>query len=209
MPIRFMLLLLATLPASVGAAAPNNLPGNMAAALAQAGIPESEVGVYVHDLTLDREVLSFGAERALNPASAMKLLTTFAALELLGPAYTWKTEAWLDGTLDGDRLNGNLVLKGYGDPKFNIESLWLFLRDLRNRAMRDIGGDLVLDRSFFAIDNHDPALFDNEPSRPYKRRRGRAADQLQDIPVPVRAGRNRTKSRHLLRTGPAADACGE
>jgi len=167
MSIRFLLLLLAVLPASVGVTAASDPPGNMAAALAQAGIPENEVGIYVHDLTADRDVLSLGADRPLNPASAMKLLTTFAALELLGPAYTWKTEAWLDGTLDGDRLNGNLVLKGYGDPKFNIESLWLFLRDLRNRGMRDIGGDLVLDRSFFAIDNHDPALFDNEPSRPY------------------------------------------
>ena len=167
MPIRFMFLLLAFLPTGVYATALNNLPGSVAAALALAGIPESAVGIYVHDLTSDREVLSFGADKALNPASTMKLLTTFAALELLGPAYTWKTEAWLDGTLDGDRLNGNLVLKGYGDPKLSMESLWLFLRDLRNRGMRDIEGDVLLDRSFFAIDSHDPALFDNEPSRPY------------------------------------------
>ena len=165
--IRFLLLLLAALPASVCGTPLNVLPENMAAALARAGIPESAVGVFVQDLTTDREVLSFEADRALNPASAMKLLTTFAALELLGPAHTWKTEAWLDGTLDGDRLNGNLILKGYGDPKFSIENLWLFLRDLRNRGLRDIGGDLLLDRSFFAIDHHDPGLFDNEPSRPY------------------------------------------
>ncbi len=164
---RFILLLIAIIPATVCATALDRLPESMAEALAQAGVSESDVGVYVHDLASDREVLSFGADRALNPASTMKLLTTFAALELLGPAYTWKTEAWLDGTLDGDRLNGNLVLKGYGDPKFSMESLWLFLRDLRNRGMRDITGDLLLDRSFFAIDPHDPALFDNEPSRPY------------------------------------------
>lgn len=164
---RIMLLLLAALPASACATAPDRLPENIAVALAQAGIPESEVGVYVHDLTGDREVLSFGADRPLNPASAMKLLTTFAALELLGPAHTWKTEAWLDGALSGERLDGNLVLKGYGDPKFSMENLWLFLRDLRSRGLREIGGDLLLDRSFFAIDEHDPALFDNEPSRPY------------------------------------------
>ncbi len=164
---RLLALLITAVPASVCATALENLPGNIGAALAQAGIPESEVGVYVHDLTGDQEVLSFRADRPLNPASAMKLLTTFSALELLGPAYTWKTEAWLDGALDGDRLDGNLVLKGYGDPKFSLERLWLFLRDLRNRGLRDIGGDLVLDRSFFAIENHDPALFDNEPARPY------------------------------------------
>jgi len=164
---RILFLLLALLPASAYATALDRLPENLAAALAQAGIPESEVGVYVHDLTGDREVLSFGADRPLNPASAIKLLTTFAALELLGPAHTWKTEAWLDGTLGADRLDGNLILKGYGDPKFSMESLWLFLRELRSRGLREIGGDLLLDRSFFAIDSHDPALFDNEPSRPY------------------------------------------
>jgi len=169
MPVvaRIFFLLLAALPARVCVAAPNDLPANVAVALIQAGIPESDVGLYVHDLTADREVLSIGADRALNPASAMKLLTTFAALEQLGPAYTWKTEAWLDGSLDGDRLNGKLILKGYGDPKFDLESVWMFLRDLRNRGLRDIAGDLLLDRSFFSIEKHDPALFDNDPSRPY------------------------------------------
>ena len=155
---RILFLLLALLPASAYATALDRLPENLAAALAQAGIPESEVGVYVHDLTGDREVLSFGADRPLNPASAIKLLTTFAALELLGPAHTWKTEAWLDGTLAADRLDGNLILKGYGDPKFSMESLWLFLRELRSRGLREIGGDLLLDRSYFAIDSHGRVL---------------------------------------------------
>ena len=165
--LRLLFLLLAILPAGVHATARDNLPASVAAALAQAGVPESEVGIYVQDLVSDREVLSFGADKALNPASTMKLLTTFAALELLGPAYAWKTEAWLDGSLEGDRLDGNLVLKGYGDPKFGMENLWLLLRELRNRGLREIGGDMIVDRSFFAIENHDPALFDNEPSRPY------------------------------------------
>ncbi len=164
---RIMFLLLAALSASACATAPNRLPENVAVALVQADIPENEVGVYVHDLTGDRAVLSFGADRPLNPGSAMKLLTTFAALELLGPAHTWKTEAWLDGALSGDRLDGDLVWKGYDVPKLSVENLWLFLRDLRSRGLREIGGDLPLDRSFFAIDEHDPALFDNEPSRPY------------------------------------------
>ena len=84
-----------------------------------------------------------------------------------GPAYTWKTESWLDGNLNEGRLDGNLVLKGYGDPKFNLESLLLFVRDLRNRGLREINGDLVLDRSFFSVEAHDPGQFDNEPTRPY------------------------------------------
>lgn len=159
--------LLAALPALVWAAPHDRLPKPVAAALAQAGVPESQVGAYVFDLSADRPVLEVSPDRAMNPASVIKLVTTFAALEILGPSYTWKTEARLDGSLNGDRLDGNLVLKGYGDPKFNLESLLLFLRELRNRGLREINGDLVLDRSFFAVEAHDPAMFDNEPTRPY------------------------------------------
>lgn len=159
--------LLAVLPSSVCAAPNGRLPKPVAAALAQAGVPENQVGAYVHDLSTDQPALEVSADRAMNPASVMKLVTTFAALEILGPSYTWKTESWLDGNLNGDRLDGNLVLKGYGDPKFNLESLLLFVRDLRNRGLREINGDLVLDRSFFSVEAHDPGQFDNEPTRPY------------------------------------------
>lgn len=159
-------LLLAIQPANGTEPSPS-LPASLTSALAAAGIPASDIGLYVQNLSRDREVLSYGADRAMNPASVMKLVTTFAALELLGPAYKWKTEAWIDGRMEGDRLVGNLVIKGYGDPKFDLESLWLFLRELRHRGLRVIDGDLLLDRSYFAIDPHDPGLFDNEPARPY------------------------------------------
>ncbi len=159
--------LFAVLPTWVCAAPIDRMPKPVAAALAQAGVPENQVGAYVHDLSADQPALEISADRAMNPASVMKLVTTFAALEILGPSYTWKTESWIDGNLSGDRLDGNLVLKGYGDPKFNLESLLLFVRDLRNRGLREIDGDLVLDRSFFSVEAHDPAQFDNEPTRPY------------------------------------------
>ena len=164
---RFLALLAVAFPCWLFAASVDRLPRPVAEALAQAGVPENHVGAYVVDLASEQPLLEVAPDRAMNPASVMKLLTTFAALEVLGPSYTWKTEAYLDGTLDGGRLEGNLVLKGYGDPKFNLESLLLFLRDLRHRGLREISGDLVLDRSFFAVQPHDPALFDNEPIRPY------------------------------------------
>ena len=90
----------------------------------------------------------------------MKLVTTYAALELLGPAYRWKTEAYLDGD--------DLVLKGYGDPKLNYESFWMLLRNLRARGVREIRGDMVLDRSYFAA---SPARADRRPGVPALQRR--------------------------------------
>jgi D-alanyl-D-alanine carboxypeptidase/D-alanyl-D-alanine-endopeptidase (penicillin-binding protein 4) len=143
------------------------LPAPLREALASAGVPASAVGVYIQEVGAAQPLVEHNADRAMNPASAMKLLTTLAGLELLGPNYTWRTEAWLDGTLSGDVLQGNLMLKGYGDPKLTIEDLWLFLRELRARGLREIRGDLVLDRSFFAVEPTDPAQFDNDPTRPY------------------------------------------
>ncbi|MBO6228787.1 MAG: D-alanyl-D-alanine carboxypeptidase, partial [Shewanella sp.] len=90
------------------------------------------------------------ADVLINPASTMKLVTTYAALELLGPAFQWKTEFFTDGTLKDGVLDGNLYLKGGGDPKLNMERLWLLLRDLRANGVRHISGDLILDRSHFA-----------------------------------------------------------
>ncbi len=78
------------------------------------------------------------ADVLINPASTMKLVTTYAALELLGPAFQWKTEFFTDGTLKDGVLDGNLYLKGGGDPKLNMERLWLLLRDLRANGVRHI-----------------------------------------------------------------------
>jgi len=143
------------------------LPAPLREALLTAGVPPSAVGVYIHEVGAARPLLEFNANRPMNPASTMKLLTTLAGLELLGPNFTWRTDAWLEGTLAGDVLQGNLILKGYGDPKLTIEDLWLFLGELRSRGLREIRGDLVLDRTFFAVEPIDPAQFDNDPTRPY------------------------------------------
>ena len=159
-------LLPASWPSRAHAQAPR-LPEPVARALAQAGIPESATAFYVHEIGAERPLLAAGAERAMNPASTIKLVTTYAALELLGPAFQWVTDAHAEGGLNGTVLTGDLVLKGRGDPKLTLESFWLLLRALRNRGISEIRGDLVLDRSYFAPNNHDPARFDDQPVRPY------------------------------------------
>ncbi len=144
-----------------------NLPESVLDALKRAHIPPGSVGVVVQEESANRPIISVNADVAMNPASTMKLLTTLSALETLGPAYRWKTEAYLDGKLENGVLRGNLVFKGYGDPKFTVEQFWLWLRELRQRGLREIRGDIVLDHSFFAPLTHDPAEFDNDPTRAY------------------------------------------
>ncbi len=157
----------ALLPPAPAAAQSARLPTPVAQALARAGIPETSAAVYVHEIGAGQPILTHGAERPLNPASTMKLVTTYAALEMLGPAYAWNTEVYATGSLLQDTLMGDLILKGYGDPKFTQEDFWLLLKNLRARGIREIRGNLVLDHSYFDATGYDPARFDDQPTRPY------------------------------------------
>ena len=157
-------LLLALLPPT---AAARGLPKPVAEALRAAAVPASAVAIVVQEVGAARASLSLNAGAPMNPASVMKLFTTLAALELLGPAYRWKTEAYLEGPLKDGVLQGNLVLKGYGDPRLDYERFWMLLRALRGKGLREVRGDLVLDRGFFAPGNGDPGDFDGEALRPY------------------------------------------
>jgi D-alanyl-D-alanine carboxypeptidase/D-alanyl-D-alanine-endopeptidase (penicillin-binding protein 4) len=144
------------------------LPGGVARAFSAAGIPLSGVSVVVREAGQPSPLFTHDADRAVNPASVMKLVTTYAALDLLGRDYRWKTEAYLSGKLDASgTLHGDLILKGYGDPKITIEQWRAFMADLRARGLNRVTGDLVLDRSWFKLPEHDPAAFDAEPLRPY------------------------------------------
>ena len=145
----------------------STLPEPVSAALKHAHIPLSSVSIVVQQTGAAKPLVSLNADRAINPASTMKLLTTIAALETLGPAYRWKTEAYLDGKLENGVLNGDLVFKGYGDPKLTVEQFWLWLHELRQRGLREIRGDIVLDHSFFDTARQDPAKFDHDPTRAY------------------------------------------
>lgn len=157
-------LLLALLPSP---AAARGLPMPVAEALRAAAVPAAAVAIVVQEAGSAKTRLQWNADAAFNPASAMKLFTTLAALELLGPAYRWKTEAYAVGRLREGVLEGDLVLKGYGDPRLDYESFWMLLRALRGKGLREIRGDVLLDRSFFAPVAGDPGDFDGEALRPY------------------------------------------
>jgi len=142
------LLLPLALPVS---AAPLNtsLSPNVEKALKASKLPDSALSLVMIPLTGPGTPTVYNADVSVNPASTMKLVTTYAALEMLGPNHQWKTEFYTDGTLSGGILNGNLYLKGGGDPKLNMEKLWLLMRDLRANGVTQVTGNLVLDRGFF------------------------------------------------------------
>src|SRR5258706_16173650 len=146
-----------------GVWAQDKLPATVADAFALAGILQENVSLVVKEPGAHAALISLNADKSMNPASVMKLFTTYAGLELLGPAYTWKTEAYAACEVHGNTLNGHLVLKGGGDPKLTVDRFANLLMQLRGRWLCTICCDLILDRTFFDAAVNDPAAFDGEP----------------------------------------------
>ena len=143
------------------------LPPEVEAVLDAQGLPRDAVAVLMAPAEGGAPRVAHRADAVVNPASIAKLATTYAALDLLGPNFTWTTPVFFDGPVRQGTLQGNLVIKGQGDPKLVIERLWLLLRRVRALGVQTIQGDIVLDRSAFQLPPHDPAAFDGQPLRPY------------------------------------------
>ena len=126
----------------------DGLPPAVAAALAQAGLPDDALAAIALPLTTRwARPWQFRASQPMQPGSTMKLVTTVVALDRLGPNHRGRTELFAAGPIDGELLAGDLVLKGGADPEFDLPELWQMLFELRQRGVREIGGDLVLDRT--------------------------------------------------------------
>ena len=163
------------------------LPPEVEAALQRARVPQDALAVVLQEAGSGRTVLAHQPQAPMNPASLAKLLTTLAALDQLGPAWTWSTPVWLLGSVNDGVLDGSLVIKGSGDPKLVIERVWLLLRRVQLLGVREIRGDIVLDRSAFAPNQADPADFDGDPHAPLQRAARRAAAELQGRDLQLRA----------------------
>jgi D-alanyl-D-alanine carboxypeptidase/D-alanyl-D-alanine-endopeptidase (penicillin-binding protein 4) len=158
---------LAMVGGHAAAAIASSLPPETLAALQRARVPPEAVAVVVQEAGSARSVLSHQARVPMNPASLIKLLTTYAALDQLGPAWTWSTPVLLTGPVRDGVLEGDLVIRGSGDPKLVVERVWLLLRRVQQVGVREIRGDIVLDRSAFGAPTGQPADFDGDPTRPY------------------------------------------
>jgi serine-type D-Ala-D-Ala carboxypeptidase/endopeptidase (penicillin-binding protein 4) len=143
------------------------LPASVTDIFSRAHIPADAFSVVVREAGGNGALVSINAAKSMNPASVIKLVTTYAGLELLGPAHTWKTEALAAGDIRGSVLLGDLVLRGSGDPKLTTDRFNTLLRQLRDRGLSSIRGDLVLDKSIFEAISHNPAEFDGEPMKAY------------------------------------------
>ncbi|MGD8588514.1 MAG: D-alanyl-D-alanine carboxypeptidase/D-alanyl-D-alanine-endopeptidase [Chromatiales bacterium] len=143
------------------------LPDEVDKVLHKHKIPAADLSLYVSEVSADTPTLTLNAATPRNPASVMKLLTSLMALDTLGPNYRWRTEAYIRGTLKQGTLDGDLILKGYGDPVLTPERFWQFLYGLQQRGLNVIQGDLILDGSYFAPPRDQRGDFDGRPRRAY------------------------------------------
>jgi D-alanyl-D-alanine carboxypeptidase/D-alanyl-D-alanine-endopeptidase (penicillin-binding protein 4) len=162
------------------------LPAPVAEAIRVAAIAPGEFGIAVVALDGRAPLIAHNAEQAFNPASTMKLVTTYAALSLLGADYRWNTALAMRGRLEGDVLHGDLVLRGGGDPKLVIEDMTELVGRLRSTGLREIRGNLVIDDSLYEIGDESYEKFDGDPSQPYNVRPYAALMNFKATKVVVR-----------------------
>ena len=179
--------------AAAAAAAAQDLPPEVQEALQSAQLPSDAVAVLVAPADGGPPRIAHRIDASMNPASVMKLVTTFAGLDLLGPASTWSTPVYLDGPVRDGVLQGNLYIQGQGDPTLVIERLWLLLRRVQSFGVHRIAGDIVLDHSAFAAPPRDPGAFDNEPLRPYNVAPDALLFDFKTVQVTLRPEGNRAR----------------
>ncbi|MFA7624279.1 MAG: D-alanyl-D-alanine carboxypeptidase, partial [Pusillimonas sp.] len=144
------------------------LPPELQQAWRATRLSESDVSIVVQELNGPR-LVSINADQPRNPASVMKMVTTWTALAGLGPEYRWRTAFYAEGDGRPDEqgsLRGPLYLKAAGDPLLGVEELWSLLRELRLRGIKNLS-EVVVDRSVFGAVAIDTAVFDGAPDRPY------------------------------------------
>lgn len=157
--------LLAFLALALPAAAA--LPEPVAQAARRLGVPDTSLGIIVQEIGATEPLVTLNPDVPRNPASVIKVITTLAALQELGPTYSWPTEVYTTAPVRAGILDGDLIIKGYGDPFLMTEEFWKLVQALRRQGLETINGDLVVDNSYFIVPDGDPGEFDNRPFHAY------------------------------------------
>jgi D-alanyl-D-alanine carboxypeptidase/D-alanyl-D-alanine-endopeptidase (penicillin-binding protein 4) len=139
------------------AGASGTLPPAVARAIAASGLPATSFGVVAQEVVGGRTVLALNPERPYAMASTTKIVTSLAALDLLGPYYRWRTSAFALGTLADGKLIGDLLIVGGGNAQLSSAELRAWFARMRAQGLREIDGDIVLDRYAFQLSLADHA----------------------------------------------------
>jgi D-alanyl-D-alanine carboxypeptidase/D-alanyl-D-alanine-endopeptidase (penicillin-binding protein 4) len=163
--VKHMVTSISAIFAAAGAYA--SMPAQLSQAAQRAGLSESMIGIWISPAGTDRPALAVNQGKPFVPASTAKVLTTMAGLDLLTPAFRWKTLIRAEGAPDARGRVRAVSITGDGDPHRVSESLWLMAERLRGLGVREIVGNITLDRSAFAVEAIDQGAFDGEANESY------------------------------------------
>lgn len=144
------------------------LPAELQQAWKNTRLPDSALSIVVKEVG-GPILFEHNAAVPRNPASVMKMVTTWAGLSGLGPEHTWRTTVYTQASAKVDAqgsLQGPLYIGASGDPFFAISDLWNLLRDVRMRGIKNLS-QVVVDRSVFGQVTVDPYAFDGAGDKPY------------------------------------------
>ncbi|ATP39521.1 D-alanyl-D-alanine carboxypeptidase/D-alanyl-D-alanine-endopeptidase [Solibacillus sp. R5-41] len=116
------------------------------------------VAVTIRDKQTGKIIYEHNGEKLMRPASNMKLLTGAAALDILGEDYRFSTELYIDGVIINKELNGNLYIKGTGDPTLNKDDFLAFAKALKNQGISKINGNIIGDDTYFSGNTLPPGV---------------------------------------------------
>jgi D-alanyl-D-alanine carboxypeptidase/D-alanyl-D-alanine-endopeptidase (penicillin-binding protein 4) len=144
------------------------LPQAINEEIRKSGIAKKDISIYIKEAGRNgKVVVSLNASKTRTPASVIKVLTTYAAVLKLGFDYRWPTQFYKEGTVKNGVLQGDLVIKGFGDPTLNDKDLETIVINIRSKGIDEIKGDIVIDRSYFNVGDKDSSGFDEYPYSAY------------------------------------------
>ncbi len=182
----------------------NELSGQIDKVLTAKCLSREKSGVSVVLLSSGKSIYDHNGDRALLPASILKLFTTSMALHYLGPLYKFHTAVFYTGTIENHRLKGDLVIRGGGDPKLTPEKVWSISREIKWRGIDKIEGDLIVDESFFDGRDKAPGWRNNRSNRAYDAKLGALSVSYNTVAVHVYPARIAGKRPTIVLDPPSA-----
>lgn len=166
---------------------------------------QMDLSLRVEELGTGRVIASHNEDQSMVPASGLKIISSIAALETLGPSATVKTKVFIDGRVINNEVQGSLVVKGEGDPYLVSERLWLLARDVQRRGIKNITGGIKVDSSFF--DNDEGNLTQLGAGQPFAAKLSATSVNFNSVEihvVPTKKG-----SKPIVEFGPINHDYGE